>query len=420
MTDEKWTIDQARGVYGVGQGFREFHFLDIDKKGRLCLKIGGKTISFLEILEQLHASSGYMYQQDYGQVPSVTLRIPQLIEHQIQKLKSSFQKFFNQLEYGGEFAPVYPIKVNQHAYTIRTVLGYGGEKYGLEAGTLSELAICLEMLKDRKEQSTIVCNGVKDIEYLTLIDKKLLKGYNIIVSIESFRELETLLSVISDPSLVKIALRMKPYFSVSGHWAKSSGRDSKFGLSIDELSNVLDFLLENNQTSLVTTIHSHIGSQITTLGDFKTCAIYMTKIYREIRDLGFSNLTCINFGGGLAIDYQGFKSNDCKDSFEVYAENLVRSVLAEVGSHPHPNIMVEAGRAVTALASMVAVQILETREIFPLGPLQDDILEDFLYWKQRILSINSIADFNDVWIEFESKRLSTKVGIDSIRQMELL
>ncbi|MHA2298563.1 MAG: hypothetical protein ACXAEU_11600 [Candidatus Hodarchaeales archaeon] len=418
MTKNEWTSDHSRSCYGIGERTREFHFLDINEEGQLCLKIHNKTISIVEILERLHANNDDQRGQD--QVPSVTLRVPQLIEHQVNKLKNSFQALFNQLDYSGEFAPVYPIKVNQLAYMVRAVLEYGGDKYGLEAGTESELAICLEMLKDRKEQSTIVCNGVKDINYFTLIDKKLLKGYNIIVSIESMREIETLLQILTDPSLVKLALRIKPYFPVSGHWGKSSGRDSKFGLSIGELHKIIDFLLEKDYAHLVTTIHTHIGSQITSTNDFKTCAKYMTRMYKELRELGLTNLASIDFGGGLSIDYKGIKSGEEEDIFKIYAEDLVKGILSEIDLHPHPNIIVEAGRAITAPASMVAVQILEIRDLFPEEILQGEDLETFQHWKEKIFSINSFEDFVDVWVEFESTWLNADIHLKSIKQAELL
>ena len=215
MPDNIWDIERTRKIYGIGDGFREYHFLDINDKGQLCLKIGNKTISFNNILQKLLENLD-QDDNEYDQSPSVTLRIPQLIEHQINKLKGYFNEFIEGLDYKGKFVPIYPIKVNQQAYTIRAVLEYGGAGYGLEAGTISELAIALMMLKNRNRKGPIICNGVKDMSYLGLINQKLEEGYNILVSVESLREAEMFVQTVNDPSLMRIALRIKPYFPVSG------------------------------------------------------------------------------------------------------------------------------------------------------------------------------------------------------------
>ncbi|MHA1449468.1 MAG: hypothetical protein ACTSP4_08620 [Candidatus Hodarchaeales archaeon] len=399
MPDNNWDIEKSRKIYGIGDGFREYHFLDINDKGQLCLKLNDKTISFNNILQELLEKLD-KEGNEYDQPPSVTLRIPQLIEYQIKKLKGYFSEFIDKKNYKGKFIPIYPIKVNQQAYTINAVLEYGGAGYGLEAGTKSELAIILMMLKNHDRKGPIVCNGVKDMIYLELISQKLAEGYDILVSVESLRETEMLVQTVKDPSLTKIALRIKPYFPVSGHWGKSAERDSKFGLSIGELNKVLTFLKDHGYENQVTAIHAHIGSQITSLNDFKVFAMYMAKIYVKIREMGYSNLSCINFGGGLSIDYEGSMTTDNDDWFSSYANYLISGTLDVVGDHPHPDIMIEAGRAITAHSSLVLTQILEIRDIYPSGELQDEVKEIFQQWEEKIDDIKNFEDFKTIWSDF--------------------
>jgi arginine decarboxylase len=419
MSDIKWSIEDSKTVYGLGKNVREFHFLDINDHGELTLNISGKQISFKDILRSVHEQ---INNPELSQSPSITIRIPQLVEYQIKKIFSSFNTAKKNNNYQGKFLAVYPIKVNQQANAVQTVLVSKETNYGLEAGTKAEFVITLEALKEKKSH-LIICNGVKDLDYLELAINKIQEGYDIIISVETFRELKSIFKLLNDPTKLKLCLRIKPYIPVSGHWAHSAGRHSKFGLSINELKQVLDFLEKTNSKSCIHSLHAHIGSQITSMDDFRNLAEHLTGFYTELRGKGFKNLNILNFGGGLPIDYEARFNSDGPDTFDVYANNLIEGVLSNLEEEPQPNIMIESGRGITALSSMVVIQILEIKDVFPTDlPTEESkiLLEK---WKNKIELISSLKQFENLWDMSKSigkDILVSKTSINSLRQHELI
>lgn len=420
MKKKYWTIEDSKNIYGIGKHFQEFHFLDIDNNGHLCLKMKDQKIAFKDILNSIYEQ---LDQTDLTQSPSVTLRIPQLVEYQIRKIVTAFNKAKSALNYDGKFLAVYPIKVNQQAHTVRSVLESNEIEYGLEAGSKAEFLITLEALKNKKNHLT-VCNGVKDEEYLELAIRKHHEGFNIAITVETLRELRTIHKLSPDLSNIRLSLRIKPYIPASGHWAHSSGRDSKFGLSIGELQEVLDYLVYTGNEDCIHALHAHIGSQISTLEDFKHLAQYLVGFYNELKLRGFKNLNTLDFGGGLPIDYEGFNTSEQLDTFEVYAQNLIQGILSKITENKHPNILIEAGRAITALSSMIIIQILEIIDIFPQNEVNSESLGIFQEWFREIDKIRTLDDFKEKWGQFFKSDSDLKsilnADIKSLYQHELL
>ncbi|MHA2095366.1 MAG: biosynthetic arginine decarboxylase, partial [Candidatus Hodarchaeales archaeon] len=377
-----------------------------------------KEISIKDILKTVHDQ---MDNPELCQSPSITIRIPQLVEYQIKKIVSSFKNAKIKNKYKGEFLAVYPIKVNQQAHAVQSVLMSKEINYGLEAGTKAEFVITLEALKGKKDH-LIMCNGVKDIDYLELAITKMSEGYNIIISVETFRELKTIFEISNDLNSLKLCLRIKPYIPVSGHWAPSSGRNSKFGLSIEDLIQVLDYLEQRNSKSCIYSLHAHIGSQITSMDDFRNLAQHLMGFYNELRGNGFENLTMLDFGGGLPIDYEGRLTPNDPDTFDVYANNLMEGVLSNLDGEPQPDIMIEAGRGITASSSLVVIQILEIQDVFPTDLPQKksiDLIDD---WKKKVGSISTMKQFEVLWDQFsiiEKEIPKLYPSISSLRQHEL-
>lgn len=415
-----WTIDDSKRVYGIGDDFREYHFLDIDDNGFLRLKINNYSIPIKEVLQILHQRLDQLNVANLDQTPSVTLRFPQLVNFQINKLFKAFEETVKDLNYNGVFSAVYPIKVNQQRHAIEAVLTDQIKKYGLEVGTKAEFLIALSALKQRKEHA-IMLNGVKDVDFLTLATIKSKEGYNLIISVESLRELRTLLEIVPDLGNLKLCLRIKPYIPSSGHWSFSAGRNSKFGLSIGEFEEVVKYLEKTGKKGLVYAIHSHIGSQITSLKDFKELSKYLGNFYNYLLEKEFVNLTAIDFGGGLPIDYEGLITKDHPDTFKEYARNIIEGIEEIISPEKHPNILIEAGRAITALSSMVIVQILEVKNVFPSeGQWSESVFKD---WVRKVERISSFNTWSELWVEFlglDARDRTLAGDIATLKQHEYL
>jgi arginine decarboxylase len=351
-----------------------------------------------------------------GYTTSFTLRVLQLITSQMDRLKSAFDKARSELDYPGRFLAVYPVKVNQRRDCVTTVVG-SDPAYGLEAGTKAELLLIKRVIGDAK-QRRIICNGAKDPEYLDMIHEMQKDGFHMAISVESVHEAK-LIAESFGPVKTELVLRLKPYISVEGHWSHSSGRDSKFGLSIHDLFRVVELFKSSGFEGCITTILAHAGSQIEDVTSFGRLGEYMTRVYVELLDMGLPNLKIIDFGGGLAIDYD---SSNREDYMEEYARQLIqgiqRGLSVESSQREAPDILVESGRGITALGSMIVVEALEVRSVFPEPEeyTSEQLRTARKEWLSRISKTGNVKDLVALWNEFHS--IYTVPGTDLRRTLE--
>ncbi len=409
-------MDNSKLVYGVNKN--DLHFLDITKDGELCLLMGEYFITFNEIIQRIKTMNG----ESPSYASSFTLRVPQLVTYQIKKLRAAFQHAMDELDYKGRFIGIYPVKVNQRKDCVTAVIRSDSE-YGLEAGTKAELLLIKKVIESEK-QRPIICNGAKDPEYLELISQCMNEGYNIAISIESVHETQLIVQRFK-PKETNLILRIKPYLSVEGHWSHSTGRDSKFGLSVHDLLDVVDLLKETGFISSVQTILAHAGSQITEVESFERFGRLLTKIYAELREMGLTNLENIDFGGGLAIDYTSSQPSDFMYDYARFLVSGVQEQLTAMSdAYPPPNIMIESGRGVTALFSMVIVEALEVRSIFPNpaeGYTSHETRDDEKRTKETIRKASSLSELKEIWNRFHKQYGGlTLSGMGSIFDYEMI
>jgi len=380
----------------------------------LVVKLDDKTISIHEIVDRIETANGART----GYTSSFTLRLPQLISYQVRKLVATFHKVIKAKDYEGEFSAVYPVKVNQRRDYVVQVL-HTNPDYGLEAGTKAELFLIKSVVEMEKHR-LIICNGAKDPEYLNTIQDCIDEGYNIAVSIESLHEARLIVDRFR-PGKVNMVLRIKPYITARGHWSHSAGRDSKFGLSIHDLFDVVDLLNEEGFEDSVSTILGHVGSQITAIEDFLGFAEFMTRAFMELRQNGLTNLDLIDFGGGLPIDYT---STYAPNLMEQYAESLVKGIQNELPKWPKgiaPNIMVESGRGLTALGSMVLIRALEVRSVFPrLEDIGENSMDQYKAVVKDIAKAASVSELAEVWNDFQIGKSALADSLDALREREAL
>ena len=403
----EWKIENSKLVYGTGK--KDLSYLDINSEGQLELILGNGRIAFEDILDSIDKNTKHCD-------ASFALRIPQLITKQIKKLIQSFELAREEFNYKGAYEPIYPIKVNHSPFIIETIIK-AHPTYGFESGTKSEFILIKEALKDEKHRR-IMCNGGKDREFLRSINEAIKEGYKICISIESEQELIDALDILPREGY-ELAFRIKPYVTLHGHWGASSSRNSKFGLAIGELNNVIKILQKNKATHLLTTLHAHPGSQLTVLDDFVGYAAFMSKIYLLLYEKGMDNLKVIDFGGGMPIDYD----NRLDEKFmEKYARIFVEVLSKELAQH-QPIIMTESGRAITALSTIIIVKTIDKYSVFPDGyfdkeimesiskesdPFKDtksasEVLKKWKAWEKRKIPLGNLHEFNDY--EYITKQL---------------
>ncbi|MFQ5716921.1 MAG: biosynthetic arginine decarboxylase, partial [Nitrospinales bacterium] len=115
-------------------------------------------------------------------------------------------------------------------------------------------------------------------------------------------------------------------------------------------------------------IHFHLGSQITNIRHIKDSLKEIGRFYSEFMKMG-CNIKYIDVGGGLGVDYDGTRStlpSSANYTMQEYANDVVYHLLeiCQEENLPHPNILSESGRAMTAYHSILVFNVLDVNS-FP-------------------------------------------------------
>jgi arginine decarboxylase len=112
-------------------------------------------------------------------------------------------------------------------------------------------------------------------------------------------------------------------------------------------------------------IHFHIGSQVTKIRRIKTALREASQFYVQLRKLGF-NVEFVDIGGGLGVDYDGTGSSNSESSMNYTLQEYVNDSVSTFvdasnkNNIPHPNVITESGRSLTAHHSVLIFEVLET------------------------------------------------------------
>ena len=162
-----------------------------------------------------------------------------------------------------------------------------------------------------------------------------------------------------------IGIRIKLASSGSGKWEDSGGDVSKFGLTSSELLEALEFLEKNKMKDCLRLVHFHIGSQVTKIRRIKNALREASQFYVQLHKQGFA-VKFVDIGGGLGVDYDGTRSSNSESSVNYSMQEYVNdsiSTMVDVSDKnniPHPNIITESGRSLTAHHSVLIFDVLET------------------------------------------------------------
>jgi arginine decarboxylase len=143
---------------------------------------------------------------------------------------------------------------------------------------------------------------------------------------------------------------------------------SKFGLTSSELLEALDFLEKNKLKNCLKLVHFHVGSQVTKIRRIKIALRESSQFYVELCKMGF-NIQFVDIGGGLGVDYDGTRSADSGSSvnysIQEYVNDAVATMVdaADKNNLPHPNVITESGRSLTAHHSVLIFEVLETTSL---------------------------------------------------------
>ncbi|HOO94081.1 MAG TPA: biosynthetic arginine decarboxylase [Proteiniphilum sp.] len=368
----KWRIEDSEELYNIN-GWGNGYF-SINDKGHVQVtphKKEGGSVDISELMREL-------YLRDVSS--PVLLRFPQILDNRIEKISNSFAIASKEYEYAAQHYIVYPIKVNQMRQVVEEIVSSGKRfNIGLEAGSKPELHAVLAI--NTETNSFIICNGYKDESYIELALLAQKMGKQVFIVVEKLNELELTIRIAKRLKVKpNIGIRVKLASSGSGKWEESGGDGSKFGLNSSELLEALEVLKANNLTECFRLIHFHIGSQITKIRRIKTALREAAQFYVQLHSMGFK-IEFVDIGGGLGVDYDGtrssFTENSINYSIQEYVNDSVFTFVdaANKNEIPHPNIITESGRALTAHHSVLVFEVLETATL-PEWAEDMDIQED--------------------------------------------
>ena len=293
------------------------------------------------------------------------IRFPDILDNRIEKMSSCFKQAAEEYGYKAENFIIYPIKVNQMRPVVEEIISHGKKfNLGLEAGSKPELHAVIAVNTD--SDSLIVCNGYKDESYIELALLAQKMGKRIFLVVEKMNELKLIAKMAKQLNVQpNIGIRIKLASSGSGKWEESGGDASKFGLTSSELLEALDFMESKGLKDCLKLIHFHIGSQVTKIRRIKTALREASQFYVQLHAMGFK-VEFVDIGGGLGVDYDGTRSSNSEGSVNYSIQEYVNdsiSTLVDVSDKngiPHPNIITESGRALTAHHSVLIFEVLET------------------------------------------------------------
>jgi arginine decarboxylase len=298
----------------------------------------------------------------------VLLRFPQLLENQLRLLHTAYEDAAREFAYTGRHFPVFPMKVNPRREVAEEFLRSSQKiPCGLECGSKAELYAALAL--ERPADSLLVCNGFKDEPFINLALLGAQCGQRVVLIVEKLNELEIVIRRSAETGVKPwIGLRAKLYSRGSGKWAASGGDAAKFGLTTSEVLECLRRLEAAGLLDSLKVLHSHIGSQITDIKRVKNAMKEAARVYCKVRQLG-AGVEFLDIGGGMGVDYDGSKTMfeaSMNYSMQEFANNAVYVIksVCDDENVPHPHLVTESGRVMSAYHAVLVTSIRDEIETF--------------------------------------------------------
>ena len=351
---KKWTIEDSSEMYNI-KGWGTSYY-GINEKGDVYVSPAKNDvrIDLREVMDELALRDV---------TAPVLLRFPDILDNRIEKMDECYRKAKEEYNYQGESYIIFPIKVNQMQPVVDEMITHGRKfNLGLEAGSKPELHVVIA--QQCKSDSLIICNGYKDESYIELAMLAQKLGKRIFIVVEKLTEIDVIARTAKRLKVMpNIGIRIKLASSGSGKWAESGGDASKFGLTPSELLEALSKLDAVGLHDCIKLIHFHIGSQINKIRRIQNALTEAGQFYVNLRKMGY-NIEFVDCGGGLGVDYDGTRSSNSESSVNYSIQEYINDCvyafvdIANRNNIPHPNIITESGRSLSAHHSVLIIDVL--------------------------------------------------------------
>ena len=359
MNDE--ILQRIQQVYGV-ENWSAGYF-DINPKGNIIVhpaKDDPRYVDLKGLVDDLLAKQKM-------QLP-LLIRFPQLLTSQLRILSGAYQAAIAQYGFQGQHYPVFPMKVNPRREVVEEFLRDSSRcRVGLECGSKAELYAAVA--QDQTSESLLLCNGFKDEAFVKTALLAVQAGKRVTIIVEKLNELKMVIKLAQQTGVSPwIGLRAKLYSRGSGKWASSGGESAKFGLTTSELLDCVRLLRETKLDHRLKLLHFHIGSQITDIKRVKNAMKEAARVYAKLRQIG-CGIEFLDIGGGLGVDYDGSQTrfeSSVNYTVQEFANDVIYVVkgVCDDEDVPHPNIVTESGRFMTAYHTVFITSIRDEIETF--------------------------------------------------------
>ncbi len=394
---KKWTIEDSKETYNIkGWGV---NFFGVNEKGHVYVspKKDHVQVDLKELVDELataHVSAPML------------LRFPDILDTRIQSTAACFEKATKQYDFKGDHYIVFPIKVNQMRPVVEEIISHGAKyNIGLEAGSKPELHAVLAQHMD--SDSIVICNGHKDQNYIEMALLAQKMGKRLFLVIEKLPELRIIAETAAKLNVKPfLGIRIKLASSGAGKWQESGGDASKFGLNSSELLTALQLLDEMGLRDCLKLIHFHIGSQITKIRRISTALREAAQYYVQLHNMGFP-IEFVDCGGGLGVDYDGTRSSNSESSVNYSIQEYVNDCVytftdaANKNGIPHPTLISEGGRSLTAHHSVLILDVLESVSVpqmpedFQPGENDHQLVHDLTEIWDKLSTRSMLEDWHD-------------------------
>ena len=387
----KWRIEDSEELYNInGWGVSYF---GINEKGHASVtpRKDSVQVDLKELVDELSIRNI---------TAPVLLRFPDILDNRIEKTARCFQIAAKEYDYQAEHFIIYPIKVNQMRPVVEEIISHG-KKYnlGLEAGSKPELHAVLATNMD--SDSLIICNGHKDQSFIELALLAQKMGKRVFLVVEKLHELSIIAKTANKLGVrPNLGIRIKLASSGAGKWEESGGDASKFGLNSSELLEALTILQEKDMQDCLKLIHFHIGSQITKIRRIQTALREAAQFYVQLHALGF-DIKFVDCGGGLGVDYDGTRSSNSESSVNYSIQEYVNDCVytfteaSDKNQIPHPNLITEGGRSLTAHHSVLILDVVDTAS----QPMMDE------KWEPSENDHKLVRDLSEIWDNLSARSM---------------
>jgi len=274
-----------------------------------------------------------------------------IIDEQIFKLKSIFNKYIKENKYNGKYYYAYTNKSNYNKNVLKRAIICADM---IETSSDCDLAIVEYLFSKNKikEGYTVLCNGFKDDNYLNRIIKLKRLGLNIIPIIDNIDELINLTKFDKE---INIGIRL----NVDDFKNKTNNTNecSRFGVYYNEFMSNID-LLKNSKLKL-TLFHFHMNGKIKNIDNYiHMIELIYKEYYVKIKEK-FNTLINFDIGGCFPVlAHEDF-------NYELLVSKLIKTIkrISINNNIEVPNIIGEHGTYSVSDHSFIIFKVQLQKEI---------------------------------------------------------